>query len=40
MTLNDIYLLSQVVAVVALVPSVLYLAVQTIQKARIQKIRI
>ena len=31
MTLNDIYLLSQVVAVAALVPSVLYLAVQVRQ---------
>ena len=31
MTLNDIYLISQVVAVAALVPSVLYLAVQVRQ---------
>jgi hypothetical protein len=31
MTLNDIYLLSQVVAVAALIPSVLYLAVQVRQ---------
>ncbi|MCF6275368.1 MAG: hypothetical protein L3J05_06365 [Robiginitomaculum sp.] len=31
MTLNDVYLISQVVAVVALVPSVIYLAIQVRQ---------